>query len=97
MRIRLCFKGTDEQSFELITGVKKEFFSYPIQALRKLEEKGITAWPAIMGDCFSQEEIFRFEEYLRENGVKAQLELESLEAYPFVVENLKKRKIKLKK
>jgi uncharacterized Fe-S cluster-containing radical SAM superfamily protein len=89
--VRVCLKGVDEDSFERITGADKEFFPYPIRALKELERFGIRAWPALMGDLFSRQDIIGFESSLREEGVRSELELESLEAYPFVLENMKKR------
>lgn len=96
LNIRICLKGTDENSFEQTTGAKKEFFQYPLIALQKLEEEGIRAWPALMRDLFMPEEIGRLEKLLRQFGRKNKLELEVLEAYPFVVENMKKRGIEIK-
>jgi len=95
LRIRICLKGTDEDSFERITGVKKDFFPYPIRALKQLEKVGIKAWPALMRDLFRPEEIDRLENLLDQYKIKADLELEALEAYPFVLENMKKRKVKI--
>jgi uncharacterized Fe-S cluster-containing radical SAM superfamily protein len=92
--VRICLKGIDEKSFEQTTGAKKEFYRFPLIALRELEGLGIRAWPALMGDLFSREKISKFESFLRENGIKSELELELLEAYPFVLENMKKRKIR---
>ena len=94
LRIRVCLKGVDEESFEKITGAKKEFYPFPIIALRELEDVGIKAWPALMENLFSREDIGRLENYLRKNGIRSELELEFLEAYPFVLENLKNRTIK---
>ncbi|MFQ5722502.1 MAG: radical SAM protein [Candidatus Aminicenantales bacterium] len=92
--VRVCLKGTDEDSFELITGAKREFFRYPLVALRELQRQGIRAWPALMRDIFSGQEIKKLEIRLQELGIKGKLELEFLEAYPFVLENMKKRGIK---
>ncbi|MFP4082038.1 MAG: radical SAM protein [Candidatus Aminicenantes bacterium] len=94
--IRVCLKGTDEESFELITGAKREFFDYPLRALKALEDKGIKAWPALMKDLFSTKEISQLENLLGGWNIDAELELEGLEAYPFVVENMKKRKVQVK-
>jgi uncharacterized Fe-S cluster-containing radical SAM superfamily protein len=96
LNIRVCLKGIDEDSFERITGAEKEFFSYPLIALKKLEEQGISAWPALMRDLFDPEEVGRLERLLKEYGIRSELELEALEAYPFVIENMKKRKVKIK-
>jgi uncharacterized Fe-S cluster-containing radical SAM superfamily protein len=93
--VRLCLKGVDEKSFEKITGAKKDFYRFPLDALREFERLGVRAWPALMGDLFSTEEIGKLEKYLRESGVQSELELEFLETYPFVLENMKKRKIRV--
>ena len=37
LNVRVSLKGTDEVAFESITGVKKEYFEYPLKALQKLE------------------------------------------------------------
>ena len=92
--VRICLKGIDEESFEKITGAKKDFYRFPLVALRKFERLGMRAWPALMGDLFSGEEIGKLENFLRESGVQSELELEFLETYPFVLENMKKRKIR---
>ena len=93
--VRICLKGVDEKSFEKITGAKKDFYRFPLIALKELEGLEIRVWPALMGDLFSREEISKFERFLRENNIQSELELEFLEAYPFVLENMKKRKIKI--
>jgi len=93
LRIRICLKGVDEESFELITGAQREFFAYPFKALKELEKLGINAWPALMGDLFSHDKILGLKKLLEDYEINAQLELESLEAYPFVLENMKKRKL----
>lgn len=92
--VRICLKGVDKESFEQTTGAKKDFYRFPLIALRELEGLGIRAWPALMGDLFSREEISKFESFLRENGIRSELELEFLETYPFVLKNMKKRKIR---
>ena len=88
--VRITVKGWDEESFEKITGAKGEFFRYQLKALEVLAERGTPFWVAVMYDIF------------RENGVKSlrkklpvpcRIEYEYLQAYPFVLENLKKRGI----
>jgi len=96
IRCRISLKGTDPESFEKITGAKKEFFHDPFIALKQLEEKGIKVWPAVMIDFFNDEEIHNLKTVLKENKIKSELEFETLEAYPFVLENLKRRNIILK-
>jgi uncharacterized Fe-S cluster-containing radical SAM superfamily protein len=94
--IRISLKGVDEESFELISGARREFFRYPIIALKELEKEGMKAWPAVMRDLFSDEEIGRVEKVLEEYGIGARLEQEGLEEYPFVIENMKKRMVRVK-
>jgi len=96
IRVRISLKGTDSESFEKISGAKKEFFHDPFIALKQLEEKGIKVWPAVMIDFFNDEEIHNLKTTLKENKIKSDLELEVLEAYPFVLENLKRRNISLR-
>ncbi|UCE41653.1 MAG: 4Fe-4S cluster-binding domain-containing protein [Candidatus Aminicenantes bacterium] len=95
LRVRVCIKGVDEDSFAKITGAIKDFYRFPLIALRELEGLGIKAWPALMGDLFSREKISKFESSLIENGIRSELELEFLETYPFVLENMKERKIRV--
>ncbi len=94
--IRISLKGVDEDSFELVAGVKREFFQYPLVALKELEKEGMKAWPAVMRDLFTDEEIGRLEKVLEEYGIGARLEEEALEQYPFVTENMKKRKVRIR-
>jgi len=94
--IRISLKGVDEESFELISGAKREFFQYPLVALKELEKAGMKAWPAVMSDLFTDEEIGRLKKVLEEYEIGARVEQEVLEEYPFVIENMKKRKVRIK-
>jgi uncharacterized Fe-S cluster-containing radical SAM superfamily protein len=94
--IRIAIKGVDPCSFEKIAGVRREFFIYPLLALKNLARRGIRAWPAVMEDLFSEAEISELRKTLRENEIKAELELECLESYPFVMENMNKRGLSIK-
>jgi len=96
LSVRVAIKGTDSDSFAQISGAKKEFFHYPFLALKKLESLGIRAWPAVMRELFTDGEIRSLRKILNEQRIKAELEEETLEAYPFVLENLKRRKVPLK-
>lgn len=91
--VRVALKGADPDSFEKISGAKREFFVYPLLAVKHLEKLGLRVWPALMGDLFTDPEIDGLKKTLREYGIKAELELESLEPYPFVLENLRRRGI----
>jgi len=92
VRIRICLKGVDQASFEKMSGARGEFLSYPLVALRECQERGLEAWPALMGDFFSDQDISRLKKTLSSYGIREDLELEYLERYPFVLENLERRK-----
>jgi uncharacterized Fe-S cluster-containing radical SAM superfamily protein len=89
--VRVSLKGTDPLSFEKMTGAQQEYFSFPLQALKILEGRGFETWPALMEDLFTPAEITRLKQSLRGLGIQAALELESLEPYPFVLDNLRRR------
>lgn len=93
LRVRVCLKGVDEESFERITGANRTAFSYPLRAIRELQGRGLRAWPALMADFFSETQISGLEQLLRKEDIESKLELEGLEAYPFVIANLRKRGI----
>ncbi len=91
--VRIALKGTDPLSFERISGAAREFFPYPLFALKNLQRQNVKAWPALMGDLFSAAEIDGLKNILRGFTIKEELELECLEPYPFVLENLRRRQI----
>ncbi len=91
--VRVTVKGWDEESFERITGARGEFLRYQLKAIEVLAEKGIPFWIAVMYDIFGKEGIEILKEKL---PVPCRIEYEFLEAYPFVLKNLKKRGIRLK-
>ncbi len=91
--IRVTIKGWDEDSFEKITGSKGEYFHYQLRALETLAEMQIPFWVAVMYDVFREEGV----EALRKRlPVPCRIEYEYLEAYPFVLENLRERGIRLR-
>ena len=91
--VRVTIKGWDEKSFEKITGARGEYFHYQLKALEALAEKGVPFWVAVMYDVFGEDGVKALEEKL---PVSCRIEYEYLETYPFVLENLRKRGIKLK-
>ena len=95
--VRIAIKGVDEKSFESITGAKKDFFRYPIRAVKELQKRHIRAWPAVMKDLFKDSEIENLKDILKKEGIKGDIELEKLERYPFVLDNMKKREITIKR
>jgi len=89
--VRISIKGWDEPSFEKISGARGEYFIYPIKALKELREANIVAWPAVMLEVFGKEGIKGLKERLIGEGINGEIEVEYLEKYPFVEENLRKR------
>jgi uncharacterized Fe-S cluster-containing radical SAM superfamily protein len=96
LAVRVCLKGVDPESFEKITGARADFFELPLAGLKALEEAGVEAWPALMQDLFTPEEINSLKSRLANMGIRSELELESLEPYPFVLENLRRRNLSLR-
>ena len=90
--VRVTVKGWDEESFERITGAKGEFFKYQLRALKALADGGIPFWIAVMYDVFGDDGVKKLEKVL---PVACRIEFEYLERYPFVLENLRKRGIKV--
>jgi uncharacterized Fe-S cluster-containing radical SAM superfamily protein len=93
--VRVSIKGWDEKSFEKISGAEGKFFVYPLKAIRNLQDYGVEAWPAVMQEIFGYEGIKILEKKLKEFGIKGEIEIEYLEKYPFVIQNLEKRGIKI--
>lgn len=96
LAVRISVKGWDNQSFEKISGAKGKFFIFQLKAIKNLQDLGIETWPAIMYEIFGREEIEILKEKLEEMGIENEIEVEYLEKYPFVVENLEKRGITLR-
>lgn len=94
--VRVAIKGVDPASFERVTGARADFFSLPLDGLVRLERAGIEAWPALMGDLFEEEEISLLRATLEKRQIRAELEIESLEPYPFVLANIQRRGLRLR-
>ncbi len=95
LAVRVAIKGVDPDSFEKITGADGAHLKSQIKAIKLLEEHGIECWPALMEDLFTQSEIRSLRKRLSAEGIKAELELEYLERYPYVMERLRKNGIKV--
>jgi uncharacterized Fe-S cluster-containing radical SAM superfamily protein len=91
LMVRVAIKGVNQSSFEKITGARRDFFRYPFLALTNLERNGVRAWPALMEDLFTEDEVNELRQTLRSYKIHSDLELERLEGYPFVLENMKQR------
>jgi uncharacterized Fe-S cluster-containing radical SAM superfamily protein len=95
LSIRVAVKGWDELSFQNVTGAEKRYFEYPLIGLKRMLEEGLDAWPAVMRETFGKSGVEKLKAKLRAIGVNSEIEVEVLERYPYVMENLDKRKIVL--
>jgi len=95
LEVRIALKGFDGESFEGISGSERRFFDFPVKGLRNLIRNGISAWPAVMYETFGPEGIGKINKKLKEICRPEELEIEYLEPYAFVLENLKNRSIPL--
>jgi len=95
LSIRIAIKAWDEESFTQITGADKEFFIYPLLALKNLRELNLDAWSAVMGDLFTKDRIRMLKAKMKEVGISEHIETEELERYPYVLENIQKRNIQV--
>ena len=93
--VRVSIKGWDEKSFEKISGAEGKFFIYPLKAIKSLQGCGVEAWPAVMYEIFRDDGIKALKNKLEEFGIESEIEIEYLEAYPFVLKNLEARKVKI--
>ncbi len=95
--VRVSIKGWDEASFERITGAKGEFFFYTILAIKNLLDSGVYAWPAFMMEIFGSDGAEKLGKRLKSAGIRPEeMEIEYLEPYPFVLENMRKRSVFIK-
>lgn len=92
--VRIAVKGWDERSFEKITGAEGKAFRYQLAALEELSRRDIVVWPAVMFDLFGDEGMMQIRELLEGIGAE-RIEVEELNRYSFVMENLRKRGIEL--
>ena len=95
LQVRISLKGFDNESFENISGAERNLFHLPMKGLQNLIGNGMNAWPAIMYETFGPEGIGKINQKIKEICRPEELEVEYLEPYPFVLENLKKRSISL--
>ncbi len=96
LSIRVALKGWDPASFQEITGAQKDYFAYPIIGIKKMLEKDLDAWPAVMFDVFGKEGMSSLKTQMQKQGLKCRIEKEVLERYPYVMDNIYKRGVVLK-
>ncbi len=96
LTIRVALKGWDPHSFQEITGADKSYFEYPLIGLKAMIEQGLDAWPAVMWDVFRKDGVVKLKTKMCSMGLDCKIETEELERYPYVMENINKRGIRLK-
>ncbi|UCD95619.1 MAG: radical SAM protein [Candidatus Zixiibacteriota bacterium] len=95
LSVRVAVKGWDEPSFRHITGADEKYFEYPLLGLKRMIEEGLDAWPAVMWDTFGESGIQKLKTRLVDMGIDSDIEIEGLEKYPYVLENIVSRKVEI--
>lgn len=96
LSIRVALKGWDPVSFQNISGARCDYFEYPLIGLKKMLDEGMDAWPAVMLDVFGKQGVDKLKAKLKSMGVNCALETEKLEKYPYVMDNMNKRGVRLR-
>jgi uncharacterized Fe-S cluster-containing radical SAM superfamily protein len=96
LTIRVALKGWDPDSFQEITGADKHYFEYPLIGLKMMIKQSLDAWPAAMWDVFKKDGVVKLKTKMRSMGLNCNIETEELERYPYVMDNINKRGIRLK-
>ncbi|MFX1575507.1 MAG: radical SAM protein [Promethearchaeota archaeon] len=85
--VRVSLKGVDKITFEKITGAKGKFFNFQINSLKLLNKYNIKNRAALLINLFTKDQI-------KHLGIQG-LEFEELIEYPFVVNSLEKKGIRI--
>lgn len=85
--VRVSLKGVDEITFEEITGAKGKFFKFQINSLKLLNKYNIKNRAALLINLFTDDQIKLL-------GIQG-LEFEELIEYPFVINNLERKGIRI--
>ena len=99
LHVRVSIKGANEIMFSKITGAQPQFFKYQLLALENLVKFNVSCHLAIMIELYSDEELSEIKEKLSKihPSLAENLEFEYLILFPFVIENLEKRGIRIKR
>jgi len=95
LHVRVSLKGVTEDQFNYITAMDGEFLNYQFQALEYLTNAGISCNAAIMQEVLDQDKLKLLISRLGDinTGLAQNLELESLIMYPFIEQELARRKL----
>ena len=72
-----------------------KYFEYPLLGLKEMLKKGLNAWPAVMWETFGEEGIEKLRTRLSGMNIRSEIEVEALERYPHVLENIASRKVSI--
>jgi uncharacterized Fe-S cluster-containing radical SAM superfamily protein len=98
--VRVSFKGTTPEEFELLTGADRSFFEYQFKALENLFNAGLKPgedfYPAVMLSFSSRDNYNSFKKRLSQihPALAESIDEEYVILYPHVVELLKKSGLK---
>jgi len=99
LHVRISIKGANEEMFAKVSGADPKFFKFQLQALENLVKFNVSCHPAIMVELCNNEELSEIKERLSRihPSLAENLEFEYLILFPFVIENLKRRGIKIQR
>ena len=97
LHVRVSLKGVSAEQFEYVTAMNGEFFELPFKALKYLTDVGILCNAAIMQELLDEDNYQILIKKLKEidDNVARDLELEALMMYPFVEQELARRKLNI--
>jgi uncharacterized Fe-S cluster-containing radical SAM superfamily protein len=92
LHVRVSLKGSCEDEFEKLTGACGVGFEYQLEALRNLQDAGVSCHPAIMSSFSTESDISQLKDRISKIGYKLsnELELEEIIRYPRVERRLRK-------
>lgn len=95
LHVRVSLKGVTEEQFELITAMDGEFLKYQFNSLQYLFQAGISCNAAIMNELVNEDNMKILFVKLDniDNSLARNLELEYLMMYPFIQQELARRKL----
>ncbi|MEM0021002.1 MAG: radical SAM protein [Fervidicoccaceae archaeon] len=91
LHVRVSIKGCNDEDFEVLTGARRDFFRYQLQALKNLRDSNVSVHPAIMISFSKKEECERLKDLIYEidEAFIGNIEEEIVILYPHVRELLR--------
>jgi uncharacterized Fe-S cluster-containing radical SAM superfamily protein len=97
LHVRVSLKGVTAEQFEYVTAMDGEFYELPFEALKYLIDVGISCNAAIMKELLDEDNFQILIKKLKDidDNLARDLELESLIMYPFIEQELARRKLNI--